>query len=206
MNDADRSTRDRLIAHARRLFAIHGFRGASVREITTAARANLGAITYHFGSKRALYDATLDATFAELVGRVEATAQAPGSAGDRVRGVVQTLFAFFRERPEAPRLVLHELVSGARLPAQLAPYAQRNLGAIRRVVGDGVASGEFRATADPLLVTFSLMSQVIWFAIAGREIAGILGQTDDPASFAERVSHHVADALVSSLTPEGRPA
>ncbi len=53
-------TRDRILTVARALFAQHGYRGASVRAITKEAGANLGAVTYHFGTKDALYDAVID--------------------------------------------------------------------------------------------------------------------------------------------------
>lgn len=47
-------TKLRLMDVAERLFAERGFEGVGVRELTTAAGANLGAITYHFGSKEEL--------------------------------------------------------------------------------------------------------------------------------------------------------
>jgi AcrR family transcriptional regulator len=40
---------------AERLFAEHGFDGASMRQITEAARVNVAAVNYHFGSKEELY-------------------------------------------------------------------------------------------------------------------------------------------------------
>jgi|BarGraNGADG00212_1021973.scaffolds.fasta_scaffold00682_3 TetR/AcrR family transcriptional regulator, regulator of cefoperazone and chloramphenicol sensitivity len=48
-------TRERLLDTAERLFAARGFAGTSVREITDAAGANLGAVNYHFHSKENLY-------------------------------------------------------------------------------------------------------------------------------------------------------
>ncbi len=47
-------TRDRILATAERLFMQHGFDGASMRRITAAAKVNLAAVNYHFGSKEAL--------------------------------------------------------------------------------------------------------------------------------------------------------
>jgi len=44
-------TRLALLDAAERLFSEHGVEATSVREIVKAAGANLGAITYHFGSK-----------------------------------------------------------------------------------------------------------------------------------------------------------
>jgi TetR/AcrR family transcriptional regulator, regulator of cefoperazone and chloramphenicol sensitivity len=48
-------TRERLLDAAERLFAKCGFAGTSVREITDAAEANLGAVNYYFRSKENLY-------------------------------------------------------------------------------------------------------------------------------------------------------
>jgi AcrR family transcriptional regulator len=50
----DQRTRERLIQVATRLFAHKGFDGVSIREITGEAKANVGAISYYFGSKEEL--------------------------------------------------------------------------------------------------------------------------------------------------------
>jgi AcrR family transcriptional regulator len=52
---SDRETRQRLLDAAERLFAEHGFRDVTVREICRAARANVAAVNYHFGDKLGLY-------------------------------------------------------------------------------------------------------------------------------------------------------
>ena len=48
------ATREHLLDAAERLFAEHGFEGASLRSITAAAGANLASVHYHFGSKESL--------------------------------------------------------------------------------------------------------------------------------------------------------
>ena len=48
-------TRERLVEAAERLFAQGGFAMTSVRDITAAARCNVAAVNYHFGSKLNLY-------------------------------------------------------------------------------------------------------------------------------------------------------
>jgi AcrR family transcriptional regulator len=45
----------RLLDAAERLFAELGYDGVGLRALTTAAGVNLGAATYHFGSKESLY-------------------------------------------------------------------------------------------------------------------------------------------------------
>lgn len=48
-------TKDLILEEARKQFSEKGFEGASVRDICTAAGANVSAIKYHFGGKEGLY-------------------------------------------------------------------------------------------------------------------------------------------------------
>jgi AcrR family transcriptional regulator len=50
------STRERILGVAEALFARHGFDGASLRQVTAAAKVNLAAVNYHFGSKESLIE------------------------------------------------------------------------------------------------------------------------------------------------------
>src|SRR5260370_20239971 len=120
MNERD-GTRDRLLVAARALFAQRGFAGASVRAITERARANLGAVTYHFGSKQALYTAVLDQLFRSLRERVAAATAPSGAAAERLRAIIHAFFAFLGQYPQAPRPILHRLASGAPRPPAVGP-------------------------------------------------------------------------------------
>ncbi len=54
MNSPHFSTKQRILDSAEALFARHGFAGASLRQVTAAAKVNLAAVNYHFGSKENL--------------------------------------------------------------------------------------------------------------------------------------------------------
>ncbi len=54
--NSSRSTKERILGAAEVLFARHGFDGASLRQLTTAAGVNLAAVNYHFGSKEKLVE------------------------------------------------------------------------------------------------------------------------------------------------------
>ena len=70
--DSGAATRTELIAAGRKLFGRRGFDGASIRAITKEAGANLGAVTYHFGSKHGLYSAVLEEGLRPMAARVQA--------------------------------------------------------------------------------------------------------------------------------------
>jgi TetR/AcrR family transcriptional regulator len=103
-------TRDRIIDAAARLFAERGFRATSTRDIAARARTNQGLITYHFGSKLALWKEAvgrifrrLRAPFAPLTSVADAT---EGRA--RAREVIRQYVRFAAAQPELFRLMVEE--------------------------------------------------------------------------------------------------
>ncbi len=94
-------TKRAVLDAAERLFAAHGFRATSLRAITSAAAANLGAVNYHFESKDALILAVLrrrmqplNAQRLALLDRFEA------AAGGQALPVEKILEALFRPPTE----------------------------------------------------------------------------------------------------------
>jgi len=200
------ATAGRLLRSARRLFAARGYDQASVRAITRAARANLGAVTYHFGSKWNLYATVVDHMFATLADRLAGAAAAPGPAADRIARLVEAMFAFFADYPEAPRIMMHALARGGPPPEAALPHLRRNLTTITGVIRDGQATGELRAV-DPFLATFTLLSQSIWFVVARRVIATASGRSLDGTAAAAAVARHITDGAVRAFRadPQGDP-
>ena len=56
----DLDTRRRVLAAGADVFAEHGFRAATVRDICTRAEANIAAVHYHFGDKQSLYHEVIE--------------------------------------------------------------------------------------------------------------------------------------------------
>ncbi|MEJ2659221.1 MAG: CerR family C-terminal domain-containing protein [Desulfobacteraceae bacterium] len=81
-------TRRQLLRAAGEVFAVRGFRGATMAEICRKARANTAAANYHFGSKEALYVESWRFAFESSLENYPPDGGVPEDAGveDRLKG------------------------------------------------------------------------------------------------------------------------
>lgn len=59
-NQSNESTREILIQAARKLFALHGYKATTVKDIADKAGVNISLISYHFDGKENLYRECVD--------------------------------------------------------------------------------------------------------------------------------------------------
>lgn len=79
--EAGLRTRARLMSAALDLLSERGEDGVSLRDVTDAAQANVSAVSYHFGSLKALFDAAIeDALQRYLDAQFEAVSSVPPGA------------------------------------------------------------------------------------------------------------------------------
>ena len=90
------TTREKLLDVAEQLFARRGLDAVSVRDITQAAGASLGAITYHFGTMRQLIVAVFDRRMAPLtrqrLAALDAVERAAGRGPLPLEAVLEAMF------------------------------------------------------------------------------------------------------------------
>ncbi len=194
----DEDVRQRLIAAARTAFARHGFDASTVRDITAAAAANIGAVNYYFGTKEQLYHAVLQDTFGPLGEKIRAAAAADVPPLERVERVVRAVMAHMSAYREMPPIMMREIASGR----ELAEPIKRNFGTLlpvlAGVIAQGQQDGSIRA-GDPVLLALSTVAQPVYFNVARPIIAAIAGV--DPSH--ERVVDHLARTVRAAL--ESRP-
>ena len=80
----ERETTERLLDTAEKLFAEFGYDGVGMRALAEEAKVNLGATTYHYGSKEALYIETFMRRFRPTnAERLRLLREAEAAAGGR---------------------------------------------------------------------------------------------------------------------------
>jgi AcrR family transcriptional regulator len=190
------------LAAGRILFAKRGYDGASVRAITLEAGVNLGAVTYHFGSKRALYAAVLEQGLRPLAVRVQDVLRAEGTALDRMLAVVRVYFEHLGENPDLPGLLLQEIAAGKQPPAVVLEIVRSLKDAIAGLQLEGVADGSVR-DGHPVLTALSVVSQPIYLALVA-PLLRTVGPIDlaDPATRRKALDHTLA-FVRAGLAPEG---
>ncbi|KPJ89277.1 MAG: hypothetical protein AMS18_12575 [Gemmatimonas sp. SG8_17] len=160
MND----TAGELAAVATDLFARHGYAGTSIRMITDRAGANLGAITYHFGTKEALYEHVFDVMIEPLRPHMVAAVGPEGSPLDRIGRFVRALFQYLQRHPTLRRLIIQHLASNLPLLRSVRTTMQGNIQHLAALIAEGQQDGSIRH-GDPRLMALSIGSQPLFLSL-----------------------------------------
>jgi AcrR family transcriptional regulator len=203
---------ERLILVALELFGARGFEGTSTREIAAAAGRPMSAITYHFGSKAALYRAVAEyiaarmseqiAPVLDALGPPEA-ARAPEEAARQVRTLIAALLAKMM-RPEtaswAGFIVREQMDPTAAFDAlyggPMAPLLGRLTALVLHIAGQRLTQDQARLHA------ITMVGQVLVFRLARAAVLRATGWSDIGAAETAAIETVVLaqiDAILASL-------
>jgi AcrR family transcriptional regulator len=101
--------RERILEGAMRVFAKHGYEGASMSEIARAGDVTAAVIYDHFASKQELHGFLLEQQTEMLLAYVgEAVLAAGPQSEQRMRAGVDAFFGFVQEHPFAWRMIFRD--------------------------------------------------------------------------------------------------
>jgi TetR/AcrR family transcriptional regulator len=154
------ATRRALLEAGTHLFSERGYDAVSVEDLARRAGVNKALISYHFGGKRRLYVAVLEAGFALVAGQLRVVEEAP-DAREGLRRLLAVFENITRRRSDFPALFIRDAVSKGIEPA-LVPHLLGIMGITRRLAERGRREGLFRRV-DPLLFHFGLVGALGFF-------------------------------------------
>lgn len=167
-------TRDSIVASAAPIFNVKGFAGASIADILEATGLEKGGLYRHFASKDELALAAFEYALRILEERRLAAQATATTAIERLQAYVDAV-AFSIEKPPLPGgcPILNTAIDADDTHAALRTRAAKAMRdwqtRLRRVVADGIASGELRADADAValasIVTSALEGAVMVTAL-----------------------------------------
>lgn len=153
--------REELLAAARRLLEDRGYAHITARDLVAASGTNLASIGYHFGSKAALLNAAIEASFADWAGQLADFAMSDPAATplERAGATWAASLASLPERRPILQSYVEALAQAMRVPelrAQLAAHYSRARAMVAelvaRALGDGADAADPQCRAVAALV------------------------------------------------------
>jgi AcrR family transcriptional regulator len=204
----ERTRRD-LLEAAAGIFSRHGYGGARTQAIADSAGVNKAMISYHFGGKAGLYEATIAYLVDEVrPSLVDLRGEDHLTAPEHLRRLVETIGGAFHSRPELGSIVLREhLAGGERLSAEtMARHVGEFFATTRSILERGVARGELRQV-DPHAFHLTLVGSLVFFLVSEpyRNRAGEAGELIVSAPRFDEYLDHLVRLLVDGLRPGSEP-
>ena len=162
------ATRTALLDAAESIFARDGFSGARVDDIARAAGHNKALIFHYFGDKLGLYRALMSRTKERIFVGFESAfdrflAGEDSVSAQRMRALaaecLRVIFNYYREHPEAARIMAWEAAEGWQTFASCGPAAMGTwLARVLALVVRAQEAGTVRADLDPEILLTTMMS------------------------------------------------
>lgn len=163
LSHPERDTRQIIVDTAERFFRDIGYQKTTVADIAKSLRMSPANVYRFFDSKKAINEAVLERYKREQEEAIADIAAEPRPAADRLRDILLVSFRLNAAR-FADHLRMQEMVCAAMEESwdAILGHIERFDAVLRRVIADGVASGEFRAV-DPQQATGCVRTAMIRF-------------------------------------------
>ncbi|MFD9483527.1 TetR/AcrR family transcriptional regulator [Streptomyces sp. NPDC059991] len=169
----------RLLVAAVEAFAERGYHATTTRDIAGRAGMSPAALYIHYKTKEELLHRISRIGHDKALEILETAADAPGTAADRLDGAVRSFVRWHAGHHMTARVVQYELDAlGAEHRTEIVGLRRRSDAAVRRILNEGVATGEFDVPDVPgtTLAVLSLCIDVArWFNTQGRRTPDEVG-------------------------------
>lgn len=206
-------TRRRLIDAAGEIFAEHGFRAATVRDICSKASANVAAVNYYFGDKKGLYIETVQAAHCGSPDMVQPEWPEGITPREKLRWFIRRWLETFldNDRPAwHSQLMMREMAEPTEACVKLVEAFIRPMSETLRQILRELLPADIPEERR-WLIGFSIVGQCLFYKVQ-RPVIELLYGTDRLADLnVERLAEHIARfslAAIASLEsniPSGNP-
>lgn len=201
-------TAERILDAAEALFAERGYAGTTLRDVAAEVGLRTPSLYNHFPNKESLYAAVLERGISPVLDVLTEVVSARESRDRGMREVTRRAMQLVGRRPNVPRLIQHETLSGGRmLTPMLREWIQRTFARAYEMVETSAAATRWKPDQFQLLVLAMYHVFVGYFTIApvykdlnGEDLLTEQSLAKQTNFFADLVEELFAE----EGTPEGR--
>ena len=201
-------TRDRVLIVAQSLFAEHGYRGTSLRDIARRIGIKAPSLLHHFPSKEQLYTAVLDRIYEGMEESAQNVLTGRGGYQECCRTAIIRVIDYVASRPDSMKILWQEMteesgVGRALLKRRVPPLVAMGVNFIFR----GQREGEFRPEVDPFHFLLSLNAITLGFFTTAAMVRRLWNNNLLEPTVIERRKREVIDMVERTLfLPHSTPA
>jgi TetR/AcrR family transcriptional regulator, upper aerobic nicotinate degradation pathway regulator len=200
-----RDTREDILQAATRVFAKHGFEGATLQKISKAAKSVDRMIYYYFRSKEGLFIAVLERMYVQMnhaESLIELSSDKPEQA---LSEVIEFVMRYYREHPEFITLLNTEnLHQGRHIVKSLhaAKYSSPAVNVIKNILKRGQQMGLFRSQVRALDVYLLIVSTNYFYVSNRFTLSAFLGRDLQASKEVSRWRKFVTQTVLSTVRIE----
>lgn len=164
----EKDAQTKLLETATLLFSQKGFHAVSIRELAGTANMNSALISYYFGGKEGLYQEVLEEQFTLIASLLESLESMPTlSPIEGLRMYADNIAIIHRQRPFLTKFLMSEIINPTPCGEKIIKkHLSKVFLFIRTAIGQGVASGEFKANLNGDHATISLAGIMNFFFLS----------------------------------------
>jgi len=197
--------RRRILEAATAEFASHGYGGARVDRISSAAATVDRMLYYYFGSKEGLFRAVLENAYEQLGAAEQQLDLEHADPVQGLRELVAFTWRYYLEHPEFIRLLNSEnLHKGEHLSRsqRMRTLSFPLLSILSRLLERGAASGVFRPRIDPVMVYLTIASLAYFYLSNRYTLSSFLGRDLMSDARRRRWLNHITDLVLVHVAAE----
>lgn len=196
--------KDHILDVAERVFAEHGFDGASTRMISGEAGVNMAMLNYYFGSKEGVLVALFErrtSAFRSLIKNIGNNENS--NSWQKITEYIEAYIDRVFNSNNCFQKVIHQEMIIRRtgeLADKINDMIMQNVLELRKILHEGIERGEFKPEIDTEMVVatvFGIKSQIINAPHVSSQMMGY--DTQDPAHIDEKLKPRIKDYLKKLL-------
>ena len=195
------STRELILAEARKCFADSGYDGTSLNDIAAGVGIRRPSLLHHFPSKEALYEEVFEQLLSDWIERLAGAIAAPETGRRKMELVLGAGFELFADNPDYVRLMRREALDGGvhlgiDMAAVLRPMFDRAVVFFEREM----ANGTFRRQ-DPAQLLLTGYGALLSYFSDAPFVGGLIDADALSPEVLARRKQHIIDFFIAALEP-----